>query len=86
MADGKTINQADLATYRGKFVTVTSGMSGHFAVIMWWNDKDFKPDGFWEPWDTGFGRYATEDEARVEAIALADMEGIPYLLPTEGAV
>ena len=31
------------------FVTVSQGMRGWFAVIMWWN-----PDlgGFWEPWQT----------------------------------
>lgn len=74
----RTITRAGLATYREKFVTVDEGMSGHFAVIYWFN-----PDmgGFWEPWDTGIGRYATEDEARIEAIGLADAEGLPYLMP-----
>ena len=77
-ATGATVTSDDLRTYRGKFVSVTKGMSGHFAVIYWWN-----PDmgGFFEPWETGFGRYPTEDEAHVEAIAIADMEGIPYLMP-----
>jgi len=74
-----TITQAQLRTYRDKFVSVTEGMSGHFAVIFWWNPE---LGGFWEPWDTGIGRYPNEDEARVEAIALADAEGIPYLMPT----
>lgn len=74
-----TITVDMLATYRGKFVSVTEGMSGHFAVIYWWNKVD---GGFWEPWNTGFGRYATEDEARVEAIALSESEGVPYLMPT----
>lgn len=74
-----TITQADLATYRGKFISVTSGMSGHFAVMYWWN-KDL--GGFWEPWDTGIGRYETEDEARVEAITWADADGVPYLIPS----
>ena len=37
--------------------------------------------GFWEPWDTGIGRYRMEDEARVEAIQWAGDEGVPYLLP-----
>jgi hypothetical protein len=73
-----TITHADLETYRGQFVSVTEGMSGHFAVIYWWN-KDM--GGFWEPYDTGIGRYATEDEARVEAVVLSTSEDIPYLLP-----
>lgn len=73
-----TITQAQLRTYRGKFVTVSEGGAGHFAVIFWWNPD---MDGFWEPWDTGIGRYGLEDDARVEAIALADDEGIPYLMP-----
>lgn len=75
---GATVTSADLRTYRGKFVTVTKGMAGHFAVMFWWN-KDM--GGFWEPWDTGIGRYRTEDEARVEAIQWAGDEGIPYLMP-----
>jgi len=75
---GSTVTSDDLRTYRGKFVSVTEGMSGHFAVTYWWNKE---MGGFWEPWDTGIGRYRTEDEARVEAIAIADMEGIPYLIP-----
>lgn len=73
-----TITVDALAIYRGRFVSVTEGMSGHFAVIYWWNKLD---GGFWEPWDTGVGRYRTEDEARVEAIAIADADSIPYMLP-----
>lgn len=73
-----TITAAETKTYRGKFVTVTEAMSGHLAVIIWWNPE---MGGFWEPWDTGIGRHLTEDDARVEAIDLAAKEGIPYLLP-----
>lgn len=78
MSASRTIRTADLATYRGKFVSITEGGSGFFAVTYWWN-----PDmgGFWEPWDTGIGRYGHEDSARVEAIAIADAEHLPYLLP-----
>lgn len=57
-----------------EFITVTEGMSGFFAVHMWYNteDEDF---GFWEPYDTGMGRYATREEAEVEARKWAeDME------------
>jgi hypothetical protein len=55
------------------YMTVTHGMSGFFAVKLWWN-----PDGFWEPWTTGFGRYATREEAVAEAKELAEEEGIEY--------
>lgn len=73
-----TITNGSLEFYRGKFVSVSEGMSGHFAVIFWWNPE---LGGFWEPWDTGIGRYPNEDQARVEAIAISDADGIPYLLP-----
>lgn len=56
-------------------VQVTSGMSGFFAVMLWWN-----PDmgGFPEPWNTGHGRYKTSAEAAVEARAWGEAEEIPY--------
>lgn len=75
---GPTLTRIGLASYRGKFVTVTQGMSGWFAVIYWWNPA---MGGFWEPWDKGIGRHELEDDARVEAIGLAAAEGVPYLLP-----
>ena len=40
------------------FVTITHGMSGFFAVLMQWNE-----DGFYEPWNTGFGRYRSYGDA-----------------------
>lgn len=53
------------------FITVTEGMSGFFAVRMWLNEEeDFGP--FWEPYETGMGRYATREEAEVEAKEWAD--------------
>ena len=57
------------------FVTVTEGMSGYFAVMMWWN-----PDlgGFHEPWQTGVGRYATPEEAEEEGRAWAAEEGLEF--------
>jgi hypothetical protein len=44
---------------------------------MWYNteDEDF---GFWEPYDSGMGRYATHEEAMVEALAWSDETGIEY--------
>jgi hypothetical protein len=61
------------------FITTTQGMSGWFAVHMWWNDKDIPGMGFWEPWDTGLGRYQDEAKAIEEAEAWADSEGLEYV-------
>ena len=59
------------------FITVTEGMSGFFAVHMWLNEEDdFGP--FWEPYDTGYGRYATRDGAEVEALEWAHQTGMEY--------
>ena len=59
------------------FITVTQGMSGWFAVHMWYNEEDLD-FGFWEPYDTGMGRYATREEAVVEAKEWADQTGMEY--------
>ena len=59
------------------FVTVTEGMSGFFAVHMWLNEEeDFGP--FWEPYESGFGRYGTREEALVEAKQWALELELPY--------
>jgi hypothetical protein len=55
------------------FITVTQGMSGHFAVCMAWND-----DGFWEPQQTGFGRFATREEAIEEGQYWASAEELEF--------
>lgn len=57
------------------FVTTTKGMRGYFAVQVWWN-----PDlgGFWEPWQSGIGSYATQREAEVDARAWAESEGLEF--------
>jgi hypothetical protein len=61
------------------FITTTQGMSGWFAVCYWFNTKEKDlPDGFWEPWDTGFGRYSTEEKAIEEAQSWAESEGLEY--------
>jgi hypothetical protein len=60
------------------FVTTTQGMSGWFAVQYWWNDQEPDIGGFWEPWDTGMGRYATESEAIQEAQMWANGLGLEY--------
>lgn len=61
-------------------IGVTQGMSGYFAVMYWWN-----PEGFPEPYETGFGRYPDRESAVLEARAWASCEDIkldPSLLPT----
>jgi len=60
------------------FITVTKGMSGYFAVMFWWNSE---LDGFWEPWTTGIGRYATQQEAIEEGIDWAEMEELEFVMP-----
>lgn len=70
-----TITSEQLKTYRGRYVTITKGMRGYFAVLIWWN-----PEGFWEPWDTGCGSYDNAEAAAPEAIAWAEDEDLPYLL------
>lgn len=65
-----------------RFFTTSSGMAGYFAVEMWINDEDeFELSPFWEPWQTGFGRYPTEAGAQLEAWELASIEDLPYYLP-----
>jgi hypothetical protein len=59
------------------FITTTEGMSGFFAVHYWLNEEeDFGP--FWEPYDTGIGRYSTRAEAEVEAIKWAKESGYEF--------
>lgn len=64
------VDQEDHSTY----ITTTSGMSGYFAVQVWWN-----PDpGFWEPYQTGVGRYSKIGQAISEAMQWAEAEGMKY--------
>lgn len=60
------------------YITVTHGMSGYFAVMLWWNPD---MDGFYEPWDTGMGRYSTSAEAEQEAMEWAEEEDLRYVAP-----
>lgn len=64
---------------RASFVTTMCGISGHFAVLMHWNtEEEDIAEGFWEPWQTGFGRYETKEEAEIEAQGWAEAEEIQY--------
>lgn len=55
------------------YVTIRKGMSGWFACHIWWN-----PDGFWEPYDTGMGRYALKEFAIAEAREWANDLQLPF--------
>jgi hypothetical protein len=52
-------------------VNATPAMSGHFATLYAWSE-DEELGGFYEPYETGFGRYATWQEAEVEAARWAE--------------
>lgn len=56
-------------------VTVTQGISGWFAVAVCWNDAS---GGFWEPENTGVGRYATREEAEAEGKEWAASEDVEF--------
>ena len=55
------------------FITVSSGMSGYFAVLMTWSEE-----GFYEPWNTGIGRYPEKSGAVNEAMQWALDEELEY--------
>lgn len=60
------------------FVTITHGMRGYFAVHLSWNSDH---GGFYEPWQSGFGSYATPQEAEPEARRWAETEEIEFKAP-----
>ena len=49
------------------FITVSHGLTSFFATHMWFNEEDLEGEGFWEPYESGFGRYATREQAEEEA-------------------
>lgn len=56
------------------YITIMHGTSGFFACHVWLNEED-EDEPFWEPYESGIGRYATREEAEVEARQWAeDME------------
>ncbi len=75
------------------FMTVQELGSGWAAVEMWINNEHAEglfgggplPD-FPEPYDTGIGRYATENEAREEAEFLARDNNFIYIAPRANAL
>lgn len=57
------------------FITVMHGLIGYFAVLVSWNED---LDGFYEPYQTGPGRYRDAKEAAKEARAWARDEGLEF--------
>lgn len=57
------------------YITVMSSMGGWKALLLTWN-----PDhgGFYEPYQTGLGAYATREEAVSEAKWWAENEGLEF--------
>ena len=59
------------------YITVAKGMSSWFAVKMWLNAEDYS-EPFWEPYESGFGRYFLREDAVAEAKVWACEEDIDY--------
>lgn len=62
------------ATQHAPYVTVTSGMRGHFAVLMHWHDG-------WEPLQSGIGSFDTPEGAIGEGRDWAMAEGVEFRAP-----
>lgn len=77
----REMTPADIGLVENKpFITVTKGMSGYFAVLMWWAPEH---GGFWEPWQTGIGRYDEKWRAVSEAKVWAECEELEFKEPAE---
>lgn len=57
------------------YITVTSGMAGFFAVMVWWAPEH---GGYEEPYDTGLVRSPVQADAIREAEQWAAAEGVTY--------
>jgi len=64
---------------RRSFITVSLGGVGYFAVMVWWNPE---LGGFWEPYQTGVGRYRTPEKAIIEGKTWAKDEGLEFKEPS----
>jgi hypothetical protein len=65
------------------YITVTKLGSGWAAIHLWWNTQEPDLAPFWEPYQTGLGRYATQELAEVEAREWAEAEELEYKAPQE---
>jgi hypothetical protein len=57
------------------YVTTTNSITGWMAVLLTWNAEE--PAGY-EPAQTGVGKYATKEEAEIEAKEWARDEGVEF--------
>ena len=56
-----------------QYITVSRGMAGYFAVLLWWNPEH---GGFYEPWTTSDFRYRDRADAVKDAREWGEAEGI----------
>lgn len=66
--------QAELQKATRKYVTVTSGGAGWFAIVAGW----YEADQMWDCIEKGVGRYATQQEAEEEAREWAEELELPF--------
>lgn len=59
------------------YIDVYQSIGGWKAVMIWWNPE---MGGFPEPWQTGFGAYATREEPEAEAVSWAEAEDLPCVV------
>lgn len=65
---------------RDKWIEVTKGMRGWFAVMMWVHPAENDLPMFPEPWVSGNDSFIREEDAKLEAIAWAKAENMPYII------
>lgn len=65
-------------------VNIESAMSGYFATLYRWTEDP--TGGFYEPYDTGMGRYETWDGANAEGERWAKEIGCKFIPATEERV
>lgn len=69
-----------------RHITIYRSVSGWKAIHYWWNDEESpgsKTRGFWEPWETGSFGFKDKEKAIDDAKAMAQIEGLPYVDPSE---
>lgn len=82
MAKGQISPGGEVKEDHDSYITVTYGMSGYFAVLIGWTKETPECDGYWEPYETAIGRWATLAEAEEEGKLWAKAEEIEYKSPT----
>jgi hypothetical protein len=70
------VERDEILASKKPYICVSEGMSGHYAVLVVWNEEC---GGFYEPQETGCGRYETRADAIEEAQSWAKSEGVPYV-------